>query len=93
MKKFIQIMTICFLSFLFLTSINAQNTFPWAAGVNIGISPTIFFAPTTILDINPPALNNAYGIGGQTVLQNWGSQNIFTGVGAGGDCKSQPAGV
>ena len=73
MKKMIQIMTICFLSFLSFKSINAQSIFlPFA---NTGIDPTgTSFIPTTPLDLNQTAQNMAYGIGGQTVLQNWGIQ-------------------
>src|SRR5260221_4702962 len=82
MKNSIKIMAICFLSFLGLTSTNAQNSNPWPTSGPVGIG-TATPSTNVLLDLVPPSLNKAYGLNDTTVLQNWGVCNIFTGVGTG----------
>ena len=67
MKNSITIMTICFLSFLFLTSTNAQNTLGNFAPV--GISPTTSFTPYWNLDVHADPLGDI-NIGGANNVNN-----------------------
>ena len=62
MKKLVQIMIICFLSFLFITSTNAQPTtiplgLPGFGPVGIGTITPLTFSPTCLLSIEGGDLN------------------------------------
>ncbi|HQU99891.1 MAG TPA: hypothetical protein PLO59_01970, partial [Bacteroidia bacterium] len=70
----------------FLTGTPSVNRMTILNGGNVGIgvaNPTSRLDVLNDINIQVNAINNAYRLNGVTVLQNWGSRNIFTGAGAG----------